>query len=119
MHFEPKSTTLAPDAITAFHEVDSDRVASIVARMRAGEVNLPPVLVINDGFQYLVIDGHHRIAAAVEFGLDEVPVLLVTKSQAARMLKYCFDGEWPEQLSDYDRFITVNGKRYSEIRVID
>lgn len=119
MHFTPTLTKLRPDQIAQMHDVDEERSGAIVARIAAGETNLPPVLVLHDGYQYVVLDGHHRVAAAVQVGMPEVPVLLIGRAKAARMLKWCFRGEWPEQISDYDRYITVDGVPYSKIRNLD
>jgi nucleotide-binding universal stress UspA family protein len=50
---------------------DEDRLRSIVRAMQEG-VEMPPIEVYKLGFGYYVLDGHHRLAAALQNGQVEI-----------------------------------------------
>jgi hypothetical protein len=67
---------LEPRRVTPLHEVrDADKFASLVAAMRDGGWQGRPVLVTQWGDGWVALTGSHRVAAAVEAGLDEIPCL--------------------------------------------
>lgn len=115
---EPELTTMFIISLTNFHEIDENRAAKYRALIESGSP-IPPVLVMNDGYQKLILDGHHRVAAAAAAGLVEVPAYYINPWQAEQMRDECFDGEWSEQYCDCDPYIVIDGKPYSEIRVVD
>jgi hypothetical protein len=60
------------------------KVQGIAQSMRAGGYNGPPVKAFeHNGVKY-VLDGHHRLAAARQAGLNEVPYESVSASQLGR-----------------------------------
>ena len=51
----------------AQHEVDAERVASLVRYIKRGG-ELAPVVVVDYGGEYMPIDGHHRLSACERLG---------------------------------------------------
>lgn len=57
------------------HSVDQDKVDAIAEAMES-EVELPPVLVYDDGNGYHVIDGNHRVTAGRQTGYGVEAIIL-------------------------------------------
>lgn len=62
-------------AMAIRHEIDDDKVAELVASVKAGG-ELPPIFVLVDNGKTTILDGHHRGAAWVVLGMLQVPVLV-------------------------------------------
>ena len=63
---------------------DKDDIDTISESMKKGYDNNFPIFVLQDGEEYLVIDGHTRLEIAKELGLKEIPILIlnITKEEA-------------------------------------
>ena len=98
------------------HPTDPQRVADLVVYMEThhGWGALPPVLAVeesNDGAE--ILDGHHRLAAAREYGLDRVLAYIVTVADYTRVIDSVFGGYAPPRLSDLDDCIRLpDGSTY-------
>jgi len=64
-----KAEKLGPDFLPLGPGPAQAGYRSILRRMKAGEV-LPPISVYQLGYRYFVIDGHTRVAAAKELGIE-------------------------------------------------
>jgi nucleotide-binding universal stress UspA family protein len=63
-------------------KVDEDRFRSIKRAMEQG-IEMPPIEVYKLGFGYYVLDGHHRLAAALQNGQVEIDALVTEFVPAA------------------------------------
>jgi hypothetical protein len=69
--------TISINKIRPFHEVrDAEKLAALAASMEERGWNGRPIVVIDCGDYYQAITGSHRLAAANEAGLDEIPVAI-------------------------------------------
>lgn len=48
-----------------------------------------PLLVVKNGKKYELIDGHNRLHSAIYYGLEEVPVTVITKEQGETFGEVC------------------------------
>lgn len=85
-------------ALIQQHEMDAAKVAAIQMHLAGGGA-VPPVVVVTMGPKALPLDGHHRMQAAHNLGL-EVDAWTITERQFDRL---CM------QTSDAESFITCGG----------
>lgn len=57
------------------HPIDDAKVAELAASLESGKV-LPPIFILIDGSNVIILDGHHRTAAWAVAGIDYVKVLV-------------------------------------------
>ena len=63
MSLHLRLTRLDPSRASGPHEIDGDKVAEYVSAMRRGD-QFPPIRAVDYGDSIMIIDGHHRCAAA-------------------------------------------------------
>jgi len=70
----------------------ANTINSIESDIRnGGKINNPIELMIHNN-RALLVDGHHRIAAAINAGLNEVPTKIIIKGKLTGELK----NRWPK-----------------------
>lgn len=95
------------------HGVDKNKVAAIIEAIDQ-EKELPLPLLVDRPMGYLVIDGHHRIAAYEETG-KFYDAWVIKEADFEAMLAEDFMGNQPSRLVDiWDYIILPNGRTYSE-----
>lgn len=104
-----------PPYFAILHPVTVKRVAELIALVNeSGRWDFPPVLVVKDaGDGALILDGHHRMAAARMLGLASIPAWVVRLPDYERILREQFGGVFPDFVSDLDDYILVNGRPYN------
>lgn len=78
-------------AIVQQHEMDLGKVAAIQAHLASGG-KVPPVVAVTMGVKALPLDGHHRMQAAHNLGL-EVDAWTITERQFDRLCMQTHDAE--------------------------
>ena len=58
-----------------------DQVLSIAVKMKANMWNGDPIVVTRTTDGYMILDGHHRFAAAKKAGLESLPAIVVDASE--------------------------------------
>lgn len=72
-----RTETINPTDIRLRHGIDADRLAEIVAEMETnGWTGRPVVVYVKDDYLYNVT-GCHRISAAIECEIDEIPAVVI------------------------------------------
>lgn len=100
---------IAPEACVYRHEIDADRVASFKAWYEAAEGSKPPaVLVVERADGFLLLDGHHRVAAARELRLGSIPAYVLSETDYTALLNEHFEGQLPPHLAPLYGYITVD-----------
>lgn len=93
------------------HLTDAAKVSALVDAIQSGS-GIPAILVVaDDGNGALVLDGHHRAAAANELGVS-IPANVIDYDEFWTLINDEFDGDIPARISDIDEHIEVNGKPY-------
>lgn len=59
---------------------DDKKVESILSALKAGKADLPPIHIVDNlegefSQKYVVFDGMHRLAAALKYGVNNIPVI--------------------------------------------
>jgi hypothetical protein len=117
-------TTLTVDAtlteispwVREIHDVDPARMAAIVESLRDGEDqwgdpayrawDLPPVVAVElGGNEYMIIDGHHRSAAARRLEIARIPAWVVSAGDWQALLDAHFDGDVPSRVMEARDYI--------------
>lgn len=109
-------TTISLSRVCIQHPTDVAQYAALEAHYESVEDvwPYPPVLVIEDeGNGCTILDGHHRIALAKEWGVREIPAYVVSVADYCALLDEHFDGSTPNRLSDLDDYIVCDGERYA------
>lgn len=73
------------------HDIDWAKVASIQAHLASGG-QVPPVVAVAMGAKALPLDGHHRMQAAHNLGI-EVDAWTITERQFDRLCMHTSDAE--------------------------
>ena len=95
------------------HPVEAERVEAMIEALDDGW-EMPPVLVVEDeGNGCIVLDGHHRCAAARQLDIRQVAAHVVALSDYCKVLDQHFDGCGPARLGDLDPYILVDGSEYN------
>ena len=100
MNYDDYSEEVSPKSIRPLHEVrDEAKLLMLVEAMQAGGWTGRPLLVVDEGGgDYVALTGSHRLAAALESGLSEVPVVVVPQCERLTVepvlggVDVCFDG---------------------------
>lgn len=76
--------------------------AAWVSEIRANGI-MEPIRVVPNGDGWLAVDGRHRLAAALEIGLEEVPVVEVSEEEAAAVIEGSVSGRrhWTKSMRAY------------------
>jgi len=98
-------------AISAQHEIDRAKVDAIIEAIENGAEMPLPVVVEDTGNGAIVIDGHHRLIAGLEFG--PVECWVVPMDDFELVVSAEFEGDIPSRLSDLDQYIEINGAVYT------
>jgi hypothetical protein len=104
-----------PERVAIQHSVDPAILTALEQHYESVEGwPYQPVLVLEDeGNGHTILDGHHRVQLAREYGVTSIPAWIVSISDYCRVLAAHFDGSTPHRLSDLDPYILCNGKAYS------
>ena len=87
------------------HIVNPTLIDDMVDAMRDGVDFPPPLVVASVGNGCMVLDGHHRIAAALEIDPEgEVLCYVVPSEDFERVISEEFNGDIPSRLSDLDEY---------------
>jgi hypothetical protein len=116
MRIEATLTTLNPGRADVQHATDEAQFAAIEAHYESTDDAwpYPPVLVVEDeGNGATILDGHHRVRLAREWGLTDIPAYEISVSDYCALLEEHFDGSTPNRLSDLDAHILCDGEVYS------
>lgn len=76
--------------------------AAWVTEIRTNGI-LEPIRVVPNGDGWLAVDGRHRLAAALEIGLEEVPVIEVSDEEASVIIESTVNGRrhWTKSMRAY------------------
>jgi len=100
---------VSPEACAYHHALDADVVASIKAGYNAAEGwKPPPLLVVERDNAYVLLDGHHRVAAARELKLESIPAYVLSEADYTSLLNEHFGGQSPPHLAPLYGYITVD-----------
>lgn len=108
---------VSPAEIDISHPIEETRKTALLAYMqRCGWGRLPPILVAHCPERFNpILDGHHRVLAAIESDIDPIPAWIVSKTGFRRLLRQHYDGGMPRYLSDLDRLILCGKKTYHQL----
>lgn len=99
---------LNPQNFEFRHEKERSKVKSLTKALEEGG-ELPPVLVTEKkGGKYLVLDGHHRVQAAINAGKTEIEAYVVTWKDLKKVLDAYFGGRLPLEAWELDDYILIN-----------
>lgn len=102
-----------PTAVTLEHLVNPQQVAKMATSF--AERTLDPVLVAErssdeQGARFRALDGHHRIATAIQLGHPTIDAWVISEADLAAILQQSdalgpFDGQLPNDLCRLRKFI--------------
>jgi hypothetical protein len=102
-----------PTTVTREHMVNPKQVAEMAASF--GERTLDPVLVVERSSEegqdrFRALDGHHRIATAIQLGHPTIDAWVISEADLAAILQQSdalgpFDGQLPNDLCRLRKFI--------------
>ena len=100
MTYADHAEEISPKSIRPLHEVrDEAKFAALVDSMEtSGWVGRPLLVVDEGGGDYVALTGSHRLSAALEAGLSEVPCVVVQQCERLTVeavlggVDVCLDG---------------------------
>jgi hypothetical protein len=115
---KPELKNINPKNIVNLHGLDEPFVKELADKIKAeGYDNNYPVLAIGyPNNVYLLLDGNHRGNASKQIGLKAIPAWVIDHQDLQPLLAARFGSDLPDKLSELDKYISVNGKSYSELR---
>jgi hypothetical protein len=115
---KPELKNINPKNIVNLHGLDEPFVKELADKIKAEGYNKDyPVLAIGyPNNVYLLLDGHHRGNASKQIGLKAIPAWVIDHQDLQPLLAARFGSDLPDKLSELDKYISVNGKSYSELR---
>ncbi len=106
-------TLLDPEKIEPVNEIDKPKQVTTQAKIMRKEGWIGrPLLVADEGDRIQAFTGSHRLAAAVEAGLDEIPVVHIPVEELARWIEEGGD-EYDSLFVDYQGF--SNGRESDKL----
>jgi GNAT superfamily N-acetyltransferase/uncharacterized ParB-like nuclease family protein/2'-5' RNA ligase len=97
-----------PQKFDFFNSTDKGKVTSLSKSLEEGR-ELSPILVAKRrNGHYLVLDGNHRLQAALNAKKAEIEAYVVTWADLKKVLNAYFDGEIPPEASELDDYILLN-----------
>jgi hypothetical protein len=93
------------------HGLDNAKVSAIMVAID-DTYAMPPVLMVDRGNERLILDGHHRAAAARRLGYDSIPAWVISDEQYQAILDEHFAGSAPVRLADLDEYIVCDNTKY-------
>ncbi len=100
-----------PAKFKYFNLTEQSKVKPMMKALKAGE-ELPPILVVQHrNGQYLVLDGNHRLMAALKSNMTEIEAYVVMWADLKKVLNAYFGGQIPTEASDLDDYILLDEDR--------
>lgn len=99
---------LNPQKFEFHNERYSSQLKPLIQALKAGE-ELPPILVVQKkNGKYHVLDGNHRLQAALNAKKTEIEAYVVTWPDLKKVLDAYFDGQLPLEASELDDYILLD-----------